>query len=137
MAQTTPSTTTDAKTLPALISPECLATLRAHGVVEAYLFGSVSRGEERPDSDVDLLVAFDHNASFGERFLLAEALGHLCGRPVDLLTNVHPAFAPYILPTLVPLLRFPACGDHIHSGKIAVARQRGNEFPRSFRREAG
>lgn len=80
-----------------------MATLRAHGVVQAAVFGSVSRGEERPDSDVDLLVTFDRDASFGARFLLAEALRRVCGRPVDLLTDVHPAFAPYIMPTLIPL----------------------------------
>jgi predicted nucleotidyltransferase len=80
-----------------------LAALRRHGVVRASLFGSVSRGEERPDSDVDLLVTFDRTASFGERLVLEEELGRLCGRPVEVVTNLHPAFAPYITPTLVPL----------------------------------
>lgn len=88
---------------PDIISAKSLATLRAHGVVEAYLFGSVSRGEERPENDIDLLVTFEREVSFGERFLLAEALQRISGRPVDLLTDVHPAFAPYILPTLIPL----------------------------------
>jgi predicted nucleotidyltransferase len=67
------------------------------------LFGSISRGEERPDSDVDLLVKFGHRVSFGEQLLLAEDLQKLCGRRVDVLTNLHPAFAPYIIPTLVSL----------------------------------
>ncbi|MBQ1797713.1 MAG: nucleotidyltransferase domain-containing protein, partial [Prevotella sp.] len=31
-------------------------------VLKAWLFGSFARGEERPDSDVDLLVEFDKNA---------------------------------------------------------------------------
>lgn len=31
-------------------------------VVKAWLFGSYSRGEERPDSDVDILVRYDENA---------------------------------------------------------------------------
>jgi predicted nucleotidyltransferase len=30
--------------------------LRARGVVHAALFGSVARGEERPDSDIDIMV---------------------------------------------------------------------------------
>jgi len=31
-------------------------------VLKAWLFGSYSRGEERPDSDVDILVRYDKNA---------------------------------------------------------------------------
>ena len=43
-----------------------IATLRAHerelkeaGIVRLSLFGSTARGDQRPDSDVDLLAAFD------------------------------------------------------------------------------
>ena len=87
-----------------IITGRFLATLREHGVVRAYLFGSVSRGEERPDSGLDLLVAFDgEQDSFAQRLFLAKALERLCGRKVDLVTDIHPAFAPYITPTLVPL----------------------------------
>ena len=38
---------------------DCLSTLP---VEKAWLFGSYSRGEERPDSDIDLLVRFDESA---------------------------------------------------------------------------
>jgi hypothetical protein len=45
---------------------EVLATLRSHesalrarGVGHAALFGSVARGEDRADSDLDILVEFD------------------------------------------------------------------------------
>ncbi len=34
-------------------------------VVRAWLFGSFARGEEQPDSDVDLLVEFDHSSPIG------------------------------------------------------------------------
>ncbi|RBP16867.1 hypothetical protein DFR50_104145 [Roseiarcus fermentans] len=33
--------------------------LRARGVTHAALFGSVARGEQRPDSDIDILVDLD------------------------------------------------------------------------------
>lgn len=33
--------------------------LRARGVVHAAIFGSVVRGESRPDSDVDVLIQVD------------------------------------------------------------------------------
>ena len=34
-------------------------------VLKAWLFGSYARGEETPDSDVDLLVEFDHSSPIG------------------------------------------------------------------------
>jgi predicted nucleotidyltransferase len=97
------STSTTPRVRPDIITDEFLEIMRAHGVVEAYLFGSIARGEERPDSDIDLLVTFAQPDHFGEQFLLAEELRRLSGRRVDVATNLHPAFAPYINPTLVPL----------------------------------
>ena len=35
-------------------------------VVKAWLFGSFARGEERPDSDVDLLVEYDKDARISD-----------------------------------------------------------------------
>ena len=89
---------------PEIITDEFLATLREHGVDRAYLFGSVARGDERPDSDIDLLVSFRSGTEPGAQFLLAEALRQLTGRRVDVAIRLHPAFAPFIQPTLVPLL---------------------------------
>ena len=34
-------------------------------VLKAWLFGSYSRGEQRPDSDVDIMVKLDQNANVG------------------------------------------------------------------------
>jgi len=34
-------------------------TLRARGVSHAALFGSRARGDERPDSDIDIMIEFD------------------------------------------------------------------------------
>lgn len=96
-------TTRTERIRPDIITDEFLATLRKFGVVRASLFGSVSRGEERPGSDIDLYVTFGQTASFATRLFLTEELERLCGRPVDVVTNVHPAFAPYITPTLIPL----------------------------------
>ena len=34
-------------------------------VLKAWLFGSFARGEEHKDSDVDLLILFDHSTPIG------------------------------------------------------------------------
>lgn len=40
--------------------------LSGQPVLKAWVFGSFARGEEREDSDIDLLVQFDHkNAKIG------------------------------------------------------------------------
>jgi predicted nucleotidyltransferase len=57
-----------------------------YGARHIRVFGSVARGEERPDSDVDFLVEFDHGYDlFTQRLPLARQLSELIGRPVDLL----------------------------------------------------
>ena len=51
---------------------DCLSTLP---VEKAWLFGSYSRGEEQPDSDIDLLVRFDEEARISLfKVTLAEVL---------------------------------------------------------------
>lgn len=58
-------------------------------VSQVWLFGSYARGEETPDSDVDLLVKFDHSNPIG---LFAYArmwreLEERLGRKVDLVED--------------------------------------------------
>lgn len=58
-------------------------------VLKAWLFGSYSRGEERPDSDVDILVMLDQDAHVG-LFKLSGMhldLQDLLQKPVDLVTD--------------------------------------------------
>jgi predicted nucleotidyltransferase len=71
-----------------------LATLRAHeqeikaaGVVRLSLFGSTVRGEDRPDSDIDLLAAFDETRqiSLMDVVGIENQLADLLGRPVELV----------------------------------------------------
>ena len=62
----------------------CLATLP---VEKAWLFGSYSRGEEQPDSDIDLLVRFDADAriSLFKYAGIILALEAAMGKEVDLV----------------------------------------------------
>jgi len=57
-----------------------------YGARRIRVFGSVARGEERPESDVDFLVEFDPGYDlFAQRLPLARQLSELLGRPVDLI----------------------------------------------------
>ena len=57
-------------------------------VLKAWVFGSFSRGEEREDSDVDILVDLDRSKKIGiEFFGMFEDLRFLLGRPVDFVTT--------------------------------------------------
>lgn len=55
-------------------------------VMKAWLFGSFARGEEHPDSDVDLLVVIDHSRPVGlEFFGMWNDLEEMLDRKVDLV----------------------------------------------------
>lgn len=43
--------------------PRMQAYFKHQPIEKVWLFGSCSRGEERGDSDIDLLVSFDQNAN--------------------------------------------------------------------------
>ena len=61
--------------------------LEVYGVKSLAIFGSVARGEEKADSDVDVLVEFKGSASFDRYMGLRFYLEKLLHRPVDLLTR--------------------------------------------------
>lgn len=74
-----------------------------YGVKKASVFGSVSRGDDRPDSDVDLLVELGPGPMGMFRYMeLIEKLEEILGKKVDLVTegNVIKYFEPYIRPDL-------------------------------------
>ena len=75
------------------------------GASNVRLFGSVARGEERPDSDIDLLIDLEAGRGFGDYLGLAEELEALLHRRVDLLLarSLSPYFRPYIEAEARPL----------------------------------
>lgn len=56
---------------------------------EILVYGSVARGEDRPDSDIDLLVTFTPDAEWTllDHVRLEEELSELMGRQVDMQTK--------------------------------------------------
>lgn len=57
------------------------------GVESLALFGSVARGEERPDSDLDVLVTFREAPGLFGFLELKDYLEQLTSSPVDLVTK--------------------------------------------------
>ena len=58
-------------------------------VVKAWLFGSYARGEQTPDSDVDILVEYDKDAKIS-LMTISHMMGELeksIGRRVDLIED--------------------------------------------------
>jgi hypothetical protein len=58
-----------------------------HGAHNVRVFGSVARGEARPDSDVDLLVEMEAGRSLLDLGGLLIDLQALLGREVDVVTD--------------------------------------------------
>ena len=59
---------------------------RTQPVLKAWLFGSFARGEETPQSDVDILVLMDHTKPIGLKYFgMWNALEELLNRKVDLV----------------------------------------------------
>jgi len=74
--------------------------IRILGVKRLGLFGSFVRGEQRADSDVDLLVEFEEGQKTFDHFIqLSFLLEDLLGRKVELVTSdsLSPHIGPYIL----------------------------------------
>lgn len=62
--------------------------MKTKPVEKAWIFGSFSRGEERPDSDVDILVTLLPDARMGlSWFAMICDLEELLKRPVDLVMD--------------------------------------------------
>lgn len=57
-------------------------------VLKAWIFGSFSRGEQTPESDIDILIVLDESQHIGMKFFgMYEDLKALLGRNVDLVTD--------------------------------------------------
>ena len=76
--------------------------LERHGVAYAAVFGSVARGEDRPRSDVDILVRFGRPMGMVGYMRLIQNLEEILQRKVDVVTerSLDEHVRPYVLPDL-------------------------------------
>ncbi len=83
------------------------AYLRAQGVAHAALFGSVARGDDRPDSDIDILVDLDPSivVTIFDYAGVKDFIAGMFERPVDVVSRE----------SLKPRVRPKAIADAIYA----------------------
>jgi len=82
------------------------AVCEKYGIAELLVFGSVARGNARPDSDLDVLYTLRPGRRLGwDIEQLADDLAELFGRPVDLVSRrgLHPLLRQEVLAEARPL----------------------------------
>ena len=69
-----------------------LRIARRHNAEKVYVFGSCARREETPDSNVDLLVDFNQNATLFDQVDIQDKLHSLLDCKVDVVSKrgLHP-----------------------------------------------
>jgi uncharacterized protein len=65
---------------------QVMAIAARHHASRVRLFGSAARGEDGPDSDIDLLVDFDQGSSLFDLIRMSRELEALLGRAVDVVS---------------------------------------------------
>ena len=69
------------------------------------IFGSYSRNEQKPDSDLDILVNFKHPVSLLDLVGVEQELSEKLGVKVDLITqrSLSPKLEKYIMQDLIKI----------------------------------
>jgi predicted nucleotidyltransferase len=76
-----------------------------HGAYNIRVFGSVARGEARPDSDIDLLIEKGPQTSSWFPAGLVLELEEMLGRRIEVVTEkaLHPTLRDRVLREAIPL----------------------------------
>ena len=84
---------------------QILAAARKNGAYEVRVFGSVARGDARPDSDIDFLVKLEPGRSLLDLARFLRELEEILGRNVDVVTEagLRPRIRSQVLEEARPL----------------------------------
>ena len=84
---------------------EILGVTSRYGIHNVRVFGSFVRGEDRANSDIDLLVDLDPGRSLLDLIAAKQDLEDLLGRTVDVITarSLSPYVRDSVLNGAVPL----------------------------------
>ena len=95
----------DAQTLLKTRRKEILETAKRNGAIDVRVFGSVARGDDRPDSDIDFLVNLEPGRSLMDLARLLRELNTLLNHPVDVVTEagLRPRIKSQVLKEAHPL----------------------------------
>ena len=66
---------------------EILQISSSHGAKNIRIFGSVARGDDEPESDIDILIELDKGRTLLDLAGLSIDLQNLLGRKVDVVTE--------------------------------------------------
>ena len=80
-----------------ILIPKIQDSLKSQPVKKAWLFGSYSRGEETPDSDVDILVTFDDGVTLLGYAHVYGILKNSLNKEVDLVEDG--TLLPFAIPS--------------------------------------
>jgi len=89
----------DAKTLLKARRREILEIAARNGAFNVRVFGSIARGDDRPDSDIDILVNLESGRSLLDLARLLRELNTLLDHPVDVVTEagLRPRITSHVL----------------------------------------
>lgn len=84
------------------VKQKAIPILEKYGVEYAAVFGSLSRGEDRPNSDIDILVRFGRPTGMISYMKLLESLEKALHKKVDLVTeqSLNKRVQPHVEPDL-------------------------------------
>jgi predicted nucleotidyltransferase len=88
------------------LKSKIIPVLQQHDVIHAAIFGSFARGEEREDSDLDILVEFGEGKSLLDLVGLKLELEELLKRKIDVVTYnaLHPEIRERVLEEQVAII---------------------------------